>query len=53
MDTRAPDAYELEMSVDETETATTLHEHYYVAGELKDPGRTLARARRYCRSFAA
>lgn len=31
-------AFDLEMSVDETETTTTLLEHFYIAGELKRLG---------------
>ena len=38
LDQRAGDSYELEMSVDETETPTTLQEHYFVARELKRLG---------------
>lgn len=35
---RAKDAFELEVSVDETETPTSVAEHYYIASELKRLG---------------
>ena len=35
---RPDDEYDLEMSVDETETPTRLHEHYFVAAELRRLG---------------
>lgn len=35
-------AFDLEMSVDETHTTTTLHEHLYIAGELQRLGVSVA-----------
>lgn len=44
--------YELEMSVDETETVTSLAEHIYIAGELQRLGvRCVSLAPRYVGSF--
>jgi hypothetical protein len=46
------DNFELEMSVDETETPTSIEEHYFIANELKRLGvRWVSLAPRYIGSF--